>query len=263
MRLRSILPRSQRAAGFSMIELLTVIFLIAFMLSFLTYAMLNYMKVSKVKAARAQLQRLSLALTGYYSDMHVYPPDSGYGLPTAGGTVGGQTLYDAGGLYRYLGRSVHWLKTTPTGTVDMGTFGPYMKFETWELKPLTDSPLGDSFQIIDPWGSAVGYIGDPARKIHNRDGVDLFSAGPDKKTASDDPAMLKGFPPNAMNGDNVAYTGQDANGDGIPGNAPELGHAILNGCLTQFLNAAYKKTGAAKAADNTPLDDINNWDPEN
>jgi hypothetical protein len=92
--------------------------------------------------------------------------------------------------------------------------------------------------------------------------VDLFSAGPDKITASDAPGKLKTFPLGTDH-DNTAYQGTDTNGDGIAGNAPELGHAVLNGCLTQFLKADYKITGQSDASTNTNLDDVNNWDPEN
>ena len=254
MRLRSA------RSGFSLIELLVVIFLIAFMLSALAVVFIRSSQRTKIQAAQVQLQRLGVALAQYYADFREYPPDSGYGLDPANGYKGNTALYDGGTLMRYLGRPITWKKAKADGTTyDAGTFGPYLKFQDIELKRYKDGYYGDSYQVVDPWGTPVGYIGDPKRKIHNRDGVDLFSAGPDRKTASDDTHFDHKWPAGYEH-DNQAYDGQDNDGDGVIDNATELGYAILNGCLTPAKKIKnIDKTDPSKSE---VLDDINNWDAQ-
>jgi len=78
--------------------------------------------------------------------------------------------------------------------------------------------------------------------IHKRGEFDLFSAGPDGKTACD-----RNTTPN------TAYNNADDNGDGIIDNAPELGDAQFNGTLTTL----------QKCQPGELADDINNWDATN
>ncbi len=239
---------SRRRTGFSMIELLVVMFLIAFMIAFLTKVFVDSTKNAKIKAARILLHKLDVALHEYYADFGEYPPDSGYGLDPSAGS---KTTYDAGSLYRYLGRQL----VVTTGS-KKGSFGPYVQhFTDKELMSFDGGAEKDNnFMIVDPWGIRVGYIGSKSRVLHNRDGVDLFSAGPDKKTASDKDSGDHGPYPTGCDHDNVAY-----NGTASSANAVGLGHAVFNGSLT-----AYKKvkniTGKGSAVET--LDDINNWDPD-
>ena len=57
-----------RKRGFSMVELLVVLFLIAFMLSALAFVFLKNARSAKIQAAQVQLQRLGVALAQYYAD---------------------------------------------------------------------------------------------------------------------------------------------------------------------------------------------------
>ena len=52
-----------------------------------------------------------------------------------------------------------------------------------ELVAKEDPIHGDSFYVVDPWGTAIGYVGDARRVIHNRGRFDIFSAGPDRGIA--------------------------------------------------------------------------------
>src|SRR5882724_8621864 len=124
-----ITPRIRRAAGFSMMELLIVVLLIAFMIGFLAMVFVNNIAQGKIKAAKTLLHKLDVALHDYYTDFREYPPDTGYGLDTSKGTQGQTTLYDAGSLYRYLGQKVRWKKPSENGGfIDMGFKGPYCEF---------------------------------------------------------------------------------------------------------------------------------------
>lgn len=261
--------RLRRFTGFSMIELLVVMFLIAFMIAFLTIVFVNSTRRAKVQAAQAMLQKLEVALGDYYLAFNEYPPDSGYGLDPAKGTSGTVTLYDAGTLYRYLGTQLTWNKKTATGAIiNMGNFGPFIQhFQDKELIPYSDPVWGDSYMVCDPWLTPIGYIGSHGRVIHKRDGVDLFSAGPDGKTAdeqvfdrknstwvqSDTPVDHK--LPGNVEKSNVSYDGNAAHA-----NAQGLGPAVLNGCLTPTKKD--KNITNSNKKDNETLDDINNWDPE-
>jgi hypothetical protein len=83
--------------------------------------------------------------------------------------------------------------------------------------------------------------------MHNRDSFDIFSCGPDRKTASNDGIDNDGD--GAIDSpSNHAYDGTGS------GTSLELGEAALNGCLTGF-----RKNPKAGEV----LDDINNWDPQN
>jgi hypothetical protein len=189
---------------------------------------------NEIQAAHSLVRRLQLALQRYQADFQQLPPDTGFGLPGTAVSLGAGRTYDAGTLWRYLGREQHQ---------NGKTFGPYINFNPTELKPYTDPIHGESFAVIDPWGTAVGYVGDSRRVIHNHGAFDLFSAGPDRKTGIDLARQA---------GANLAYDGQDNDGDGVIDNAQELGGAKLNGCLTLTLSDLQLPKDA--------LDDLNNWD---
>ena len=192
-----------------------------------------------VTAANNLLRRLESALAQYQSDFHQLPPDTGFGLPVADADRGAGRTYDAGSLWRYLGQELQ---------VNGKSYGPYMRFRHAELTAYADPVHGKSYYVADPWGTAIGYIGDPRRVIHNTGSFDLFSAGPDRKTGQD----LTQSAALAANALNVAYDGKDNDGDGVIDNAGELGGARLNGCLTMACNDSQ--------VSKDELDDLNNWD---
>lgn len=185
----------------------------------------------KETEANLLVRRLHLALLQYQADFKQLPPDTGFELSATDSSLGAGRTYDAGSLWRYLSQEQQ---------VGGKTYGPYLKFSYAELKPYLDPVRGESFAVIDPRGTAIGYVGDSRRVIHNPGAFDLFSAGPDRKTGGD------------MAGQTGAYDGKDNEGDGIVDNAQELGSARLNGCLTLAFNDAQVPREA--------LDDVNNWD---
>ena len=224
--------------GFTLIELIMVIAIIAFISAFMMMTIPSLIGDARSKLAKSQLNKLSMTLQGYHNAFHAYPPDSGYGLPKNGGLYGTVRLYDAGSLFHYLSESKDF----------EGKGG----FNEKEISNTTynDPERGNSHFLVDPWNNPIGYIGVPERVLHNRDGgVDLFSVGKDKMTASDlDAAGTVSY----GLGGNVAYSSVgDNNGDGIDNNAPELGAAALNGTLTKFKSP--KLPGET-------LDDHNNWE---
>src|SRR5476649_1291528 len=118
-------PRaSRRPRGFTVIELVVVIAIIAFLMGILSVVFVNYTASTKIKSTHALMRKLSLALQSYYSTCgRVYPPDSGYGLTRTGGNAG--VTFDPGTLFRYLGKPLVYR----TNATDPGVaVGPIMTF---------------------------------------------------------------------------------------------------------------------------------------
>jgi type II secretory pathway pseudopilin PulG len=243
-----VMPAYKRGKGFTVIELLTVIGIILFLMAFLTGVFLRYQSTAKVTATKKLIERVGIALERYYADFRAYPPDTGYGQTKEckEGNVNGrnEVLYDVGALWRYLG--TEQVKKRTDGSVEK-IVGPYEKFHNEELVEYTETNAKYSGQknyyVVDNWRTPLGYVGDPRRVIHCRGGVDIFSAGPDKKTGIDFGTA----------GSDNAYNTADDNSDKVFNNAPELGDSAENGTYTQA-----RKTNPK----NNPLDDLNNWDPQ-
>jgi type II secretory pathway pseudopilin PulG len=235
--------RRRNGKGFTIIELLTVIGIMLFLMAFLAGVFLRSAKQAKVKATQKLLERIGIGLERYYADFRSYPPDTGYGQAkmTVEKTINGvdTVLYDSGSLWRYLGKEM--VKRRTDGSVDK-TCGPYIDFRQEELVEYTDSAhTGKSFYVVDPYNNPVGYVGHPFRVMHKRGEFDLFSPGEDKKTGID------------FGGTDDAYDGADSDSDGVIDNGSELGGSGENGTYT-----AARKVNTAKI----PLDDVNNWDPQ-
>ncbi len=228
--------KTRRAhSGFTIVELLVVISIILFLLAMMAGVFLRTTKMAKAKAANALIQKVAIALARYQAEWRTLPPDNGYGLPQNGGIVGGKVLYDAGTLWRYLGCEL---------TVNGQTYGPYTQFNANELVAFTDANGAPAYLVVDPWKNPIGYVGDPDRVVHNRDTFDLFSAGPDGKTACNDGIDNDGD--GATDNANTAYAAAG-------GTSRQMGEASMNGSLTGF-----KKNPKSTEV----LDDLNNWDPQ-
>src|SRR3974377_1332392 len=68
--------RRKREGGFTLVEVLLVITIIALIMSLVGPRVLNYLSESKVKAARIQIESLSTALDLYFLDAGHYPTSS-------------------------------------------------------------------------------------------------------------------------------------------------------------------------------------------
>jgi general secretion pathway protein G len=63
----------ERAAGFTLVEMLVVIAIIGLVVGLVGPRVLNYLSESKVKAAKIQIESFSAALDLYYLDNGAYP----------------------------------------------------------------------------------------------------------------------------------------------------------------------------------------------
>jgi general secretion pathway protein G len=78
LRRRNIRDRTTRSGeqGFTLIEMLVVISIIAMIMAIVGPRVLNYLAESKVKAARIQIESLASALDLFYLDIGRYPSSS-------------------------------------------------------------------------------------------------------------------------------------------------------------------------------------------
>jgi prepilin-type N-terminal cleavage/methylation domain-containing protein len=206
------------ARGLTLVEMLVAMAIVAVLAAFIGGILITFGR-GRIGEARIQISMIEEALDAYRAEFGRYPPDTGYGLDMESGA----DAYDAGSLWRYLVRRV---KRPASGELA----GPFLR--EWpqdDLAGYADARAGPSFWLKDPWGHPYGFVGERKRVIHNPGGFDIFSAGPDGATASDE----TGAEPN------LAYDGIDNDGNGIVDDASELGTSSRNGEVD---------------------DDVNNWD---
>src|SRR4030067_181486 len=84
---RKRLKRAHGEGGFTLIEILVVIAIIALIMSLVGPRVLNYLGESKVKAAKIQIQSFGSALDLFNLDTGRYPSSAG-GLPPLGHCAG-------------------------------------------------------------------------------------------------------------------------------------------------------------------------------
>jgi type II secretory pathway pseudopilin PulG len=229
--------------------MLIVVGIIGFLIAMIVNVFINASGGAKVKATKALIGKIGIALARYEGELRSLPPDTGYDMPfgtkdmrNADGER--EILYDTCALWRYLGCKLEVRRQD--GSVAK-VVGPFTSFSEAELRPYEDVKYSErSYYVCDAWGNPISYIGSRKRVIHARGSFDIFSAGPDGKTATND-----GLDNGIAQKSNDAFDGKDSDGDGEIDNASELGEAQMNGNLT-----ARKRE---KVGDEI-LDDINNWD---
>lgn len=157
----------RRQAGFSLIELVVVVSIIA-VLAALTLGAMNFMNQKKARTtAKLQVDLLANALQTYHSDNRSFPVNA-----DPNGDRGDEVLYKA--LYwdglqaKANGGTIYLDALDPTNNTKGG--------QAWI------QGKDDQAHIVDPWGHPYRYrTGDQAV---NPD-FDLWSAGPDGKTNQD------------------------------------------------------------------------------
>jgi general secretion pathway protein G len=95
--LRKVTPGSQGDAGYTLVEILVVLAIIALIMGLVGPRVISYLSDSKTKTARIQMGNIKAALDLYYLDTGIYP-NSTEGLkalvqkPTAASNWGGPYL---------------------------------------------------------------------------------------------------------------------------------------------------------------------------
>jgi prepilin-type N-terminal cleavage/methylation domain-containing protein len=188
----------RRPNSFTLVELLTVMAIIAILLGILLAAMSGVMRTASRDRARAEIQAMSAALESYKSDNGIYPIVSAGGFgsisdyTTASPTTpAGQYQASSAFLYEQLTGTTNYgdLPLTGSGTK------VYMTFKSGQLGNDTSGAAGSPIYIRDPFGNSYGYYsttnGAPQSVAPNNGAgfFDLWSTGGDTANPSVNPAI--------------------------------------------------------------------------
>ena len=163
---------TKRSAGVTLIELLVVMAIIVILMSLLFPIIASVRRKGKIRATEMLISSVDAALKQYHSEFDAFPIGSN-----------AMDLYnsqDKGALYTSL------CGVNNGGVDDPLTkkhFAAFTEFQAENLKK--DS---GNLVVVDHWGQPLFYLnsedlirnnGDSTR-VHNPNGVDIFSTGPDK-----------------------------------------------------------------------------------
>jgi prepilin-type N-terminal cleavage/methylation domain-containing protein len=170
-----------RLAGFTLVEMLTVIAIIAILAGLILSAFSGVMKSAARTRARSEIAAMSAALQSYQSDNGIFPPSGGFSAQS-------DYLSDAPPSPKYQAAS-QALYQALTGQTTLYTLPPagtkiYMTFKTSQLG---NYQAGAQTYIQDPFGNPYGYFtgnptvgGNAAQLPYNgANQFDLWSTGGD------------------------------------------------------------------------------------
>jgi general secretion pathway protein G len=153
-----------RNKGFTLVELLIVVAIIAVLASLVVVAVGRAPVEARIAVAKTQMNKIAAALELYSGDVGFYPP--------------GDAANDTGiiNVVEALSGKPRW---------EGGGGGPNLIWEFKE-KELVQSKFDTSRKVlVDPWGKPWHYTratndaGVRKPKVHNQSSYDLYSNGPD------------------------------------------------------------------------------------
>ncbi len=161
----------RKPGGFSLIELMAVVVIMAFIMALSATGVVYYFAKAKKEKAISQVLRLESALENFKNDMGYYP------IAITSGEYFGDTSSEKNQRKLMLQALSGFDKDKNKITTywnDTDWHGPYLEFKSNEI----DS----SGQMIDPWRQA--YLVDATasgRAMKNPSSIDILSKGPDKQ----------------------------------------------------------------------------------
>lgn len=175
-------------ASFTLVELLTVIAIIAILAALVIYAGAGVMQKAARSRATTEIQAMSTALEAYKNDNGVYPQASLLLTNTPYTSTDGSV---AGGLYQQSSQLLYEALSGKTNYNDPPpTTRAYLNFKANQLGNTTTSAgtlyaAGTSTFIRDPWnysygystGTAVGAAGTPFYPFNGTGFYDLWTTG--------------------------------------------------------------------------------------
>ncbi len=197
--------KRQRPGGFTLIEMLIVITIIALLMALLMPIYGTVRDKARRTATKALISVVGSALEKYYNDMESYPPTPA------------DSSEDDGTLVLYLNGPDNKGVTANPGTPREKRYEPYLAITNDFIKHVSNKLV-----IVDAWGQPLHYFnckawvnqGKNPLFCHNPDSFDIYSTGSDRKR---DPKHEE--PGTALNDDNK---------DGKMDDAEELVDDITN-----------------------------------
>jgi len=178
-----VLPRRNRLASFTLVELLTVIAIIAILAALTLGAGSMLMNKAARSRASSEVAAMGTALESYKTDNGIYPSTGGLLTNTYAASDGSGIAYQTNAelIYQALSGQTNY-QDTPTAGIK-----PYMSFKINQLglsaAPAGTTTPGQTTYVKDPWGYAYGYstgsvVGATTNAPYNGYGFyDLWSTG--------------------------------------------------------------------------------------
>jgi prepilin-type N-terminal cleavage/methylation domain-containing protein len=177
----SVAPRKNRAASFTLVEMLTVMAIIAILSALMLFAANGVMQKAKRTRASSEIQGMSTALESYKTDNGNYPQASGLttnNYTTDDGSTNVDNHYQISSevLYQALSGQANFNDT------HQSTNKSYMAFKVTQLGNYTaiaGTASPNSTYVRDPWNYSYGYsTGTAVNYPYNGTGFfDLWSTG--------------------------------------------------------------------------------------
>lgn len=169
---------SRVTSSFTLVEMLTVIAIIAILAGLVLSAASGVMKTTARSRARSEMAAMSAALESYHEDNGIYPPAANFpdnNYPQDAAPTGPIYQLSSQTLYQALTGQNNYLTAAPAGTKI------YMSFKASQLGNTT---AGANTYIKDPFGNSYGYFtgsGTAANQLPNNgtNQYDLWSTGGD------------------------------------------------------------------------------------
>ena len=149
----NVVLRKNRVASFSLVELLTVMAIIAILAALVLGAASGVMEKARRSRATSEIQAMSTALEGYKIDNGIYPTDGTLLTNTYaandGNPIGGLYLTPSKVVYLALSGQTNFT-ATPTGVKS------YMPFKANQVGDPTGTVTGGTY-VKDPWNYSYAY----------------------------------------------------------------------------------------------------------
>lgn len=204
---------NRKQKGFTLIEIVVVLAIIATIAAFLTPMLFDYLKESKTSRAKADVKNIAAAVANFNRDLQVYPI---YGTDTTVGNAKVIVLYTAEGNSAVASGVGNWntaagataetlddcmrdaklsdgTKLYKNSTQD-GTNGVVKKPGEWKGPYMTDFKA-------DPWGNKY-YVSTQGMFPGDTNAAFVLSAGPNGTVETTLSQAATSF---AVSGDDVAY----------------------------------------------------------
>lgn len=148
--------RKKQVASFTLVELLTVMAIIAILAALTLAAASGVWNKAARSRASSEIQAMSTALEGYKTDNGVYPSTNTLTLAT--NTYANYDGSLAGGAYQLSSQLLYLSLSGQTNFTDPPVAGAkvYMSFKQNQIGNATGAAAGGSY-VKDPWNYSYGY----------------------------------------------------------------------------------------------------------